>query len=365
MSRKRKFLSVAMWLLVSTAGSVLAAVPANQRWAIVATDGVRERGVVDLLTAQLSQVGGIDLVERDAIQRVLDELKLNAGGLVDRTKAVQFGRLLAADALLCVQENKAAGNSLASLRLVETRTGVRLCELLTSFGDQPDQLAATWLEEWRRAKTVLELPSDSRRYVGVIGIQSEEPGSALTSLGPVVGIPGARSGAVARRGCVGTGTPPPAASRTAVDGRRTRTSQFGLADRGRTPPQRGGQRLPGYRQASVARGSSPAGIRADIAEPRPVRDPARGRPESRGKLESDGHGGCTHRSAHRGGGVRSATRVVSKHRTQGGSGPHGRRGGSSRTLARQPAGRPSHPRRVSGTARQPREGGFSCRAADS
>jgi cell division FtsZ-interacting protein ZapD len=120
-----------MWLLVSTAGGVLAAAPANQRWAIVATDDVRERGVVDLLTAQLSQVGGIELVERDAIQRVLDELKLNAGGLVDRTKAVQFGQLLAADALLR-----------------------------------------------------------------------------------------ARSRAVARRGCVGTGTPAPAASRAAVDGHR-------------------------------------------------------------------------------------------------------------------------------------------------
>ena len=182
MRRKRKFLSVAMWLLVSTAGSVLAAGSANQRWAIVATDGVRERGVVDLLTAQLSQVGRIELVEPDAIQRVLDELKLNAGGLVNRRKALQFGQLLAADALLCVQENKAAGNSLGSLRLVETRTGVRLCELLTSFGDRPDQWAAPWLEEWRRAKAVLELPHDARRYVGVIGIQSEEPGSALTSL---------------------------------------------------------------------------------------------------------------------------------------------------------------------------------------
>jgi hypothetical protein len=63
MSRRRKFLSVAMWVLVSTAGSALAAAPANQRWAIVATDGVRERGAVDLLTAQLSQVGGIELVE--------------------------------------------------------------------------------------------------------------------------------------------------------------------------------------------------------------------------------------------------------------------------------------------------------------
>jgi hypothetical protein len=177
-----------MWVLVSTAGSALAAAPANQRWAIVATDGVRERGAVDLLTAQLSQVGGIELVERDAIQRVLDELKLNAGGLVDRAKAVQFGRLLAADALLCVQENKAAGNSLGSLRLVETRTGVRLCELLTSFGDQPEQWAAPWLEEWRRAKTVLELPPDARRYVGVIGIQSEEPGSALTSLGRALSV---------------------------------------------------------------------------------------------------------------------------------------------------------------------------------
>jgi hypothetical protein len=96
--------------------------------------------------------------------------------------------LLAADALLCLQENKAAGDSLGSLRLVETRTGVRLCELLTSFGDQPDQWAAPWLEEWRRAKAVLELPPDARRYVGVIGIQSEEPGSALTSLGRALSV---------------------------------------------------------------------------------------------------------------------------------------------------------------------------------
>jgi curli biogenesis system outer membrane secretion channel CsgG len=77
--------------------------PPAKRWAVVAAEDLREAGLSDLLTAQLSQVPGVELVEREAIRRVLDELKLNSSGLVEPDKAVRFGQLATADALLFVE----------------------------------------------------------------------------------------------------------------------------------------------------------------------------------------------------------------------------------------------------------------------
>ena len=70
-----------MLLLGLTCATRLLAAPAPlTRWAVVGTPEVAKSGVVDVLTAELSTDGGIELVERQDIRRVLREQELTALG---------------------------------------------------------------------------------------------------------------------------------------------------------------------------------------------------------------------------------------------------------------------------------------------
>jgi hypothetical protein len=52
--------------------------PVYRRWAIVATPAVQQTGLPDLLTAELSQLRHIELVERDQIVEATRELEIDA-----------------------------------------------------------------------------------------------------------------------------------------------------------------------------------------------------------------------------------------------------------------------------------------------
>ncbi|MCU0873981.1 MAG: CsgG/HfaB family protein, partial [Pirellulaceae bacterium] len=163
---------------IATAGVAFAAERTNLRWAIVTGEELHERGVADLLTAQLSDMG-VDLVERDAIGHVLDELKLNASGLVAPERAVEFGKLASAEVVVLVESLPKLAPPLVRLRAIETSTGVRLLDFLT-LATTPDQDAETLLAELRRAKETWRTPVALRRYVSVLGVRNEEPGDYLT-----------------------------------------------------------------------------------------------------------------------------------------------------------------------------------------
>ena len=104
-----------------------AADDALRRWAIVAADEVRQSGLADLLIAEATKLPAIELVERDELDRVANELAISSlvapDGVAGRAKA---GRLLRADALLLL--SPAAGDPAGTLRLVicECRQGARL-----------------------------------------------------------------------------------------------------------------------------------------------------------------------------------------------------------------------------------------------
>ena len=75
----------------------VAAEPPPPTVAIVPTAAARAP-LADLLTADLSRDAGLRLVERQAVARVVDELKLAAAG--DPAAGVKLGQLLAADAIV-------------------------------------------------------------------------------------------------------------------------------------------------------------------------------------------------------------------------------------------------------------------------
>lgn len=80
-----------------------------KRWAVVGDDSLRKTGLTDLLTAQLSQQPGIELVEREQLAAALRELEIDqVFGAEQASSRLQLGRLLAADAIVLLR--KRGGN---------------------------------------------------------------------------------------------------------------------------------------------------------------------------------------------------------------------------------------------------------------
>ena len=153
--------------------------PGEQRWAIVTGDDEADRNLADLLTVKLSAVNGVTLVERAEIRKVLDELQLNASGLMNPDKAVQLGRLLAADAILFMERNVESQPPTMRVRLIDTRSGVRLLDLLGPADDLVTDIKAV-VRELQQAPSKLAVPEDRRRYLGMLGIRNEEPSDYLS-----------------------------------------------------------------------------------------------------------------------------------------------------------------------------------------
>ena len=127
----------AICLLVTAAGARPAAGEdfALKRWAVVSTRQLQESGAADLFFAELARVEGIDLVERDQLERAVKELKLAAlGTAAGAGQRLKLGRLLKADALAVLSREE------QSVRLVlcDCGTGARL--RLEYLPDDPDAL---------------------------------------------------------------------------------------------------------------------------------------------------------------------------------------------------------------------------------
>ncbi len=151
----------------------------THRWAIVAADA-NARPLADLLTAELSSESNVQLVERDQISRVLDELQLNASGLVQRDRAIRFGKLSQADALVIINCPEAKGQRQQHLRvrLIDTRTSVRLFDAVLKSSDIDAEVAAI-RQELQAASATLAIPSEQLRLISVVPIISGEPGHLL------------------------------------------------------------------------------------------------------------------------------------------------------------------------------------------
>lgn len=120
--------------------------PAYRRWAILASKEVRASGLDDLLAVRLSQSPELELVDRSELERLTDELELDAVlGPPGREKRLQLGRLLPADALALLSLEQRDEGRVLQLIVSECRYGARLgeeCRYLDQA--QPDQ-AVEWL----------------------------------------------------------------------------------------------------------------------------------------------------------------------------------------------------------------------------
>ena len=89
-----------------------------------AQDPDRNQSLGDLVTANLTGTPGLDLIERQSLAKVLDELHLNLAGLVRASDAVAVGKLLRADWFLLGTTAKLGPTNSLVLRLVDARTGI-------------------------------------------------------------------------------------------------------------------------------------------------------------------------------------------------------------------------------------------------
>ena len=116
-------------LLLSLVGTSFGAETAKPvkpiRIAIIAEDeSVRKEA--DLLTVELSQKPGLELLERTQIEKIFQEQAISAtqkGGML------QLGRLLGADGLIIIETQPGDGRSDLSLRLVAVKPGVVLDQI--------------------------------------------------------------------------------------------------------------------------------------------------------------------------------------------------------------------------------------------
>jgi hypothetical protein len=100
-------------------------------------DEARNGQAADLLTAELTSVKGLELVDRQSLGTVLRELELNLSGLMRAKDAVRVGKLLRAEwFLLGTSATVAKTNPIIAARIVDGRTGImRDVGVFTPSGD--------------------------------------------------------------------------------------------------------------------------------------------------------------------------------------------------------------------------------------
>jgi hypothetical protein len=87
-------------------------------------DDNQNRQLGDLVTAELSGAPGLELVERQSLDKVLAELQLSLSGLVRAKDAIAVGKLLRADWFLLGTGTMVAGMNAIVVRVVDARTGI-------------------------------------------------------------------------------------------------------------------------------------------------------------------------------------------------------------------------------------------------
>jgi hypothetical protein len=113
------------WLLhaaIQVAALAPAAAAEPPKLAIIA-EAPELKNLADVLTVQWSLKGGVTLLERADLEKVLSEQTLTAGG---QKNFIKLGQLLGADGLIILETAKAGTNSLLATRLVAVSPGVVL-----------------------------------------------------------------------------------------------------------------------------------------------------------------------------------------------------------------------------------------------
>ncbi len=99
------------------------------RVAVVFRGDSRAGEICALTGVQLSSTAGIELVERQNLDKILAEQTLAGSGEIDAATAIQIGKLARADVLASIEADSTDKHVSASLVIFDTVSGVRLCDV--------------------------------------------------------------------------------------------------------------------------------------------------------------------------------------------------------------------------------------------
>jgi hypothetical protein len=146
------------------------------------------RTLQDLALVTLSKEKGIDLLQRDAMDKLLAEQKLSLSGLVEAKSAVQLGKILAVDCLGVIDVSLEAKEALGFV-LFDATTGARLYDDGFAEDKTEQQLRAivkgvqAGVQKWRagtkQLKTVCVLPARNADLPRSMDAYCEALGAAL------------------------------------------------------------------------------------------------------------------------------------------------------------------------------------------
>ncbi|MGD0770271.1 MAG: hypothetical protein ABSB42_18970 [Tepidisphaeraceae bacterium] len=155
-------------LFLFSASSALAAV----RVALVANGGGEAANqTIALATAALSGSEGLELLDRQTIDTVLQEQKLNLSGLVDDDQKIQVGKMLKAD-LFAIVETDASGGQALGLVIFDTVTGLRLSD--SAVGGKPEQAANAIAAAVRAAVDKDRSLNNGVRLIGFLPVRNAD-----------------------------------------------------------------------------------------------------------------------------------------------------------------------------------------------
>ena len=127
-----------------------------------------EDKLIDVLTAQLSQGGHFEMVERREIDSVVKEMSLSLAGS-QRTNAITIGKLLRADWLLVGSLSNVHGTNSIIVKIVDARTGIILD--LSAFSINGANLSdfATSIAAFVENSAARLARMEQRIYIGIGG----------------------------------------------------------------------------------------------------------------------------------------------------------------------------------------------------
>ncbi len=184
MRMKNIFITAA---LLSLTISVFAGSDKKTNLALIAdkTSSLDKSPLFSLLEVELSQKEGINLLERAAIDKILQEQQLSAAGLLDRNTAIKIGKLLRADAfiILSLENQTQDANDLIRIRVSETAHGLRLLDSFEQSNNKNQQEAVERIiQKIESVLTKIKQPDEKLIPVGIVDIHRIQLGEQYKML---------------------------------------------------------------------------------------------------------------------------------------------------------------------------------------
>jgi tetratricopeptide (TPR) repeat protein len=146
-------------------------------------DGEMDQQVSDLTLSELSDAPGLDMVERQSLDKALQELSLSLSGLVRAKDAIRVGKLVKADWFLLGTQAKIAGTNSIVLRMVDARTGILRDAGVIPIAPSPVQLAKDIAGFARQARQDAITPK-SRVYLAIGAFEDLSANNRLADFAP-------------------------------------------------------------------------------------------------------------------------------------------------------------------------------------